>query len=67
VIGLPHKIKFYEHTVCATGMNTQSLLSMSRDAASRINAHTDPITLQENSVTVIRPNLFARGTGFPQL
>ncbi len=54
--GLPHNIKFYKlwHTVCASWIkNTQSLLSMSRDAASGKNAHTDPIALQENLLTVI--------------
>ena len=69
--GLPHHIKFYElwHTVCACGIlkKTQWLLPMSRDAVSQEHAHTGPITLQENLLTVVRTNLCARGTGFPQL
>ena len=47
--------------------NTQLLLSTSRDAASWKNAHTGSITLQENLLTVIRTDLCARCTGFPQL
>jgi hypothetical protein len=72
VSGLPHPVKIYELwcTVPARGMkNTLSLSSTSRDKLSRENAHNarSPITLQENLLTVIMPNLCARDTGFPQL
>jgi hypothetical protein len=62
--------QFYKqwHTVAARWMkNTQSLLSTSRGALSWRNAHDGPITLQENLLTVNRPNLCARGTGFARL
>ena len=68
--GIPHPVKFYEqwHTAPARWVkSTQSLRSTSRGAPSRGNAHDGPITLQENLLTVNRPNLCARGTGFPPL
>ena len=58
--GLPHPVKFYEqwNIVHARWIkNTKLLLSTSRGALSRGNAHDSPITLQENLLTVIRPNL----------
>ena len=69
--GLLYHIKLYDelwHTACACGIkNTQLLLSTSREAASWKNAHTGSITLQENLLAVIRTDLCARCTGFPQL
>ena len=62
--GLPQHVKFCKlwHAVCACGIkNTQSLLFTSRDAASWKNAHTGPITLQENLLAVIRPNFVCKG------
>jgi hypothetical protein len=68
--GLPHLVKFYElwRTIPACGMkNTLSLPSTSRDALSWENVYHGLITLQENLLTVIRPNSCARDTDFPQL
>ena len=64
--------KFYKlwHSIPSFGMkHTQSLSSTSRDALSWEKSHNGPITtLQENFLTVIRPNLCAKDTGgFPQL
>jgi hypothetical protein len=62
VSGLQQSRKIHElwRTVPTRGMkNTQSLPATSRDYG--------PITRQENSLMVIRPNMCARDTGFPQL